>query len=111
MSEKKMSGKEREDLTRFAFSRVRVELENASAVALLDALESAMIDTLRAVNNVEALVTERHEEAGQERYANIIPMFACDPDPSCGQDSSKHPGYHSLHADLWDNRPKGDDAA
>jgi len=103
----------RENLIRIAYQRVRVELEDATTIDLLDALEETMMNALRAVDNVEALVTERHgtvEEVEAERYANIIPMFACDPDPSCGQDV-KHPGYHSLHADLWDNRPKGDDAA
>lgn len=103
-----MSVVERENLVRVAFQRIRVELDDATTIALLDALEEAMLNSLRAVSNVEALVME--QASVSERDADIIPMFACDPDPSCGQDP-KHPGYHSLHADLWDNRDKGGDAA
>jgi hypothetical protein len=33
-------------------------------------------------------------------------VFACDPDESCGYALSdpKHPGFHSIHADIWDAR-------
>ena len=45
-------------------------------------------------------------QADLDRFSDA---FVCNPDESCGYDTSdpKHPDWHSVHADVWDNREKG----
>lgn len=78
--------------------------------ALYDRVKAAIGPWLREREEAFAeFKNTRHQflvdEVAHERMTGQH-VFECDPDESGGYDVSdpKHPDYHSVHADIWDNR-------
>lgn len=77
---------------------------------LYDRVKAAIGPWLREREDAERSFNRAYAAEEEAREVWTMPAeFRCNPDESGGYDISdpKHPDFHSVHADIWDNREKG----